>query len=736
MKRRRLSRVVLSLALLVVLGSPLRAEEASPSTDSLAARATILGIELRRGPVADLAPWLQRDADPALRRQAIRALGRIGEPAKDALLPLLEAEGEPNLPLVLWSAGVVMSKDLATAMREHLASDDSEVVKAAAAALGWCDARGVLEDLGPLLLDTRADVRAAALTGLARGGDEGALERVVAMLADPAPAVRDAAWHAAWRLAGRRVQAAKAANADWAGDEVLVGQLLRRHGADASRRVDLARVLAGLVPPSARLADPAADALLQHLLAPRPGDDRGDQEVLWRLLGPRSGATVDALVDQYLLSTNAVTRGQAYDVLAESKRIDRDETVTGAAWRESDARLKARLYRAELSDSAKSFLLMRYGVVSAGELGDPALAEITNMVRDWSLAGGDPVPEAYTAEKAEAGELQAATWMAVFEEASKPAASKTPQGAKPPADLPAWLGRFLRSEKLRTERPYVLAFAVGAVEAIHDDAVDAALLDLATVIAGQEDPHDELERGVVTALVARAGATEGEAQAAFRKALHPFARSAHSAFARLAAREALTKAGEEMPADDGPVNDWRGLPRPAEPLEAWGLTGSGPMLDETEILRIADWITRVKPKAVLETTAGPITVEVDAEAAPVHAVAFVLNVHAGLYKDTRWHRVVPGFVIQGGDPTGTGAGNAGWTLPDEITDISYARGVLGMPKSVKDDGGCQLFFMLGDYKPLDERYSAYGRVVGPMTAVDTIRIGDRITACRLEIPAR
>ena len=160
------------------------------------------------------------------------------------------------------------------------------------------------------------------------------------------------------------------------------------------------------------------------------------------------------------------------------------------------------------------------------------------------------------------------------------------------------------------------------------------------------------------------------------------------------------------------------------------------MLDEGEILQIADWITRVQPKAVLETTAGTITVEVDAEAAPVHAVAFVLNVHAGLYKDTRWHRVVPGFVIQGGDPTGTGAGNAGWTLPDEITDISYGRGVLGMPKSVKDDGGCQLFFMLGDYKPLDERYTAYGRVVGSMEAVDTIRIGDHITACRLEISDR
>lgn len=729
--KRRLLLVGSSLACLLLLASPLRAKEVDDPW--YVDRTTILGIELRRGPVADLEPWLKPDADRALRRQAIRALGRIGEPAKDALTKLLDADAEPELPLVLWSAGLVMSKDLGPAVRKHLASDELAVRTAAAAALGWCDDRGLLDDLGPLLLDARAAVRAAALTGLARGGDESALERVVALLADPAPEVRDAAWHAAWRIASRRGQAAKAASAEWQGDEALVGLLLRRHGADPTRRVDLARVLAGLVPPSARLADPAADALLQHLLTPRPGDDRGDQEVLWRLLGPRAGATVDALVDQYLLSPNAVTRGQAYDVLSTSKREGRDLVVRAAVARETDPRLYAELFKIDLLQHERMWLLDAATAPQVGEPDDEAVREAPTIVAAWDLGSG--VGE-YSAESAERGDHPAASWGLVFEQASERAASKEEADVERGPSLRPWLAAFLRSEKLRAERPYVLAFAVGATEAIHDDAVDAALLDLATAVAAEDASHDELERGVVTALVARAGATDGDAQAAFRKALHPFALSAHSAFARLAARDALTKAGEEMPADDGPVNDWRGLPRPAKPLEAWGLTGTKPLLDEAEILQIADWITRVKPKAILETTAGPITVEVDAEAAPVHAVAFVLNVHAGLYKDTRWHRVVPGFVIQGGDPTGTGAGNAGWTLPDEITDISYARGVLGMPKSVKDDGGCQLFFMLGDYKPLDERYSAYGRVVGSMAAVDTIRIGDRITACRLETTDR
>ena len=70
-------------------------------------------------------------------------------------------------------------------------------------------------------------------------------------------------------------------------------------------------------------------------------------------------------------------------------------------------------------------------------------------------------------------------------------------------------------------------------------------------------------------------------------------------------------------------------------------------------------------------------------------------------------------------------------MPDEITRASYVRGALGMPKSRKDDGGCQIFIMHTTYRPLDERYTCYGKVEGGMDAVDAIRVGDRITAARV-----
>ena len=98
---------------------------------------------------------------------------------------------------------------------------------------------------------------------------------------------------------------------------------------------------------------------------------------------------------------------------------------------------------------------------------------------------------------------------------------------------------------------------------------------------------------------------------------------------------------------------------------------------------------------------------------------------------TRWHRVVPSFVIQGGDPHGHGAGDAGFHLPDEIGPLRFTRGMLGMPKSRKDDGGCQLFFMHSANPRLDGNYTLYGRVVSGMDVVDEIRVGDLILDAKL-----
>jgi cyclophilin family peptidyl-prolyl cis-trans isomerase len=91
-----------------------------------------------------------------------------------------------------------------------------------------------------------------------------------------------------------------------------------------------------------------------------------------------------------------------------------------------------------------------------------------------------------------------------------------------------------------------------------------------------------------------------------------------------------------------------------------------------------------------------------------------------------FHRVVPDFVVQSGDPRGDGWGGPGYAIRDEINRLRYERGVLGMALSGADTGGSQFFITLSPQPHLDGTYTAFGRVIGDDTVLDQIRQGDRI----------
>jgi len=133
------------------------------------------------------------------------------------------------------------------------------------------------------------------------------------------------------------------------------------------------------------------------------------------------------------------------------------------------------------------------------------------------------------------------------------------------------------------------------------------------------------------------------------------------------------------------------------------------------------------PIVVIETTKGEIEIECLARQAPVHVANFVGLVEKGFYDGLKWHRVVPNFVIQGGDPLGNGMGDAGWSLRAEINAVPYERGTLGMPRSAGfDTGGCQIFITHLPTPHLDGLYTVFGRVVKGLEVVDRIEVGDRI----------
>jgi cyclophilin family peptidyl-prolyl cis-trans isomerase len=129
---------------------------------------------------------------------------------------------------------------------------------------------------------------------------------------------------------------------------------------------------------------------------------------------------------------------------------------------------------------------------------------------------------------------------------------------------------------------------------------------------------------------------------------------------------------------------------------------------------------------VLETEKGRIELSLAVAEAPIHAATFLDSVRHGLYDGTLWHRVVTGFVVQGGDPRGSGWGDGGISLRDEINRLPFERGTVGMPKAGKDTGGCQLFIMYLPTPHLDGRYTVFGKVVSGMDVVDKLEPGDRI----------
>ena len=124
---------------------------------------------------------------------------------------------------------------------------------------------------------------------------------------------------------------------------------------------------------------------------------------------------------------------------------------------------------------------------------------------------------------------------------------------------------------------------------------------------------------------------------------------------------------------------------------------------------------------------GVIDIELDEKAAPITVENFLKLVNAKFYDGTIFHRVISGFMIQGGDPQGTGMGGPGWTIKGEFAQngvdnpISHKRGVISMARAMDpDSAGSQFFIMHADGEFLDGQYAAFGHVVNGMDVVDRI----------------
>ena len=125
--------------------------------------------------------------------------------------------------------------------------------------------------------------------------------------------------------------------------------------------------------------------------------------------------------------------------------------------------------------------------------------------------------------------------------------------------------------------------------------------------------------------------------------------------------------------------------------------------------------------ATLHTNHGAIAVELFDEDAPNTVANFVKLAKDGFYDGVIFHRVIPDFMIQGGDPTGTGSGGPGYTFEDEFNDRKIVRGALAMANAGPNTNGSQFFIVTTDAAPwLDGKHTVFGRVADGMDAVDAI----------------
>jgi cyclophilin family peptidyl-prolyl cis-trans isomerase/HEAT repeat protein len=135
---------------------------------------------------------------------------------------------------------------------------------------------------------------------------------------------------------------------------------------------------------------------------------------------------------------------------------------------------------------------------------------------------------------------------------------------------------------------------------------------------------------------------------------------------------------------------------------------------------------RYSPRVLISTRHGKIELALDIVDAPLTSMSFVRLAHAGFFNGLTFHRVVPGFVVQGGDPRGDGYGGPGASLRCELNGRPFGRGALGMALSGKDTGGSQFFITIEPQPHLDGAYTQFGQVLSGMEVVEKIRPGDVI----------
>jgi peptidylprolyl isomerase len=619
---------------------------------------------------------LFRDAlvapDPFVRRQAALAAGRIGDSA--AVEPLLGALGDSSTAVqaaAAFALGLLRDPRALAPLRALTRAGDGapqcEAVSAIAKIGGDGGARSVRE-----LLDVKTTsavgtsaVQRAALLEAWRLGAQAPVAALTDFARDPDPAARA---QAVYSLA--RLKVARAA-------PTLLGALV---DPEPYVRAVAVRGISRALTDSARLDPQDVIARIRPLVADRDGHVRVNA---LRALASFKDSTLAPLALPLLADADANVAVQA-------------ETTLGAlGGMRAAAALAAQL-------TGTTFARRRQAAIALAQADSAAgVTAAATLARDGDWRWRRVAAEAFAAARYRAGlEAQLAD-----------------SDARVVAQALEALGRIVpdSGRNLLERARALLGHRDAAVRSVAADLLGRhpALADVDRLATAFEraaaDPFDDAQLAALTTLGAIASTgPEGRAAVMVRFVAR---------VARPSDYLARRRAAEKLPAA---AARWG----PAAPI------ATGRTLDDYRavVRRLLVPVERGEPapRVTLESAGGTLVVELFPAEAPLTVAAFLSLVDRHYFDGSAWHRVVPNFVVQDGDPRGDGWGGPGFVLRDELNPVRYETGMVGMALSGPDAGGSQFFITHSPQPHLDGTYTVFGRVVSGAAVLGAIAWGERI----------
>ncbi len=614
---------------------------------------------------------LAADADALVRVRCAEILGRIGDPSGVPLLAKLAADKDLRVAeTAVHALGLVRDTASIAPLARCLAAGDESIKLRALEALGITGKKEAAPVIAPFLRHFRGSVRAQAALALAFTGDSTAAPECEALVQDTDQRVAARAAYAMGRLGYKA-----------GGDRIA--ELLT--SGDAEARLRAVEALGRL---KAKAASPMIAALTRdhdRWVAVKAAEALrrigSGADALAALLSEDDAYLVTAALDG-LAATAGIRHFAAIEPLLSSESVMVRRAALAAAVAAAGDGARPHLFAAIEKGSPRERVTALELLGSLGKKEDLAL--LCGMLTQEQ--------DHHAAEGAAAG---LGRWERTKDLAGPCGLRDAAGGEITP------LGALLAAAK---GDDWVVASV--AVESLGKVATDGIIPDLAAIY-GERGSRVDGDRRLAVVEAVKALSAKLDAKAIASRGLPEFLARAHgdpdarvSAAAGAAAAALANRVEIRLPARGAPAGD-RGV-------YPWG----GPSLPLGN------------RRIVVSTKRGDIEILLYGDDAP-NAVRSILTLAGrGFYDGLSFHRIVPGFVIQGGCPRGDGWADAGYFLRNEVNLFHFRRGAVGLADSGKDTAGSQFFIMHGEHPHLDGRYTIVGRVTSGMSVVDRIEEGD------------